>query len=564
MADDAKQGTKFNRKIIDQAPIWILFIIGLWFVVIRPLGPNLSRMPGDLGDTRFNAYILEYFFRWLTGQTRGYWNAPFFFPFQQTIAFSDNLLGSAPFYALFRFTGLDGASAFQGWYILGFILNFTAAVYVLWHLHLKPLAVGIGAFFFTFGLPLLAQENHVQLLYRFCVPIVCYLLWRFYQQPRLRTLIYLIAWLVWQFYLTIYTGVFLLLLLSILMGLLPFFNPAQTFWKHLMVLPRCLGKAWSQAFLTERILAVISTSVLSLAFLLLFLPYYQVTKIYGFSRSFQTILTLLPRLQSYLLADNSQLWGSIARILPRVPFPWEHQLFPGLAILLLILVGIVGRFNNENRSLAWWHFGSALVLMAITLEVHGFSAYLLVWQIPGINSIRAVTRSILVLMWPFSLFAAWAFDGILQLFDKKHRWMLAFTYLIAALLIAESVFYNHDTYIKAEAQARLEVLRQEIPTKLPANPILFVAWNQREPYWTNEIDAMLLAQELGWPTLNGYSGNFPPGYAPADSCKQLPIRIKNYMKFAGISDPSYYLGIISRVVPLGFKDCDSTWWNKMP
>jgi hypothetical protein len=167
-------------------------------------------------------------------------------------------------------------------------------------------------------------------------------------------------------------------------------------------------------------------------------------------------------------------------------------------------------------------------------------------------------------MWPLSLFAAWAFDGILQLFTKKHRWMLAFIYLIAALLIAESIFYNHKTYIKADAQARLNVLRQEIPAKVPANPILFVARNQHEKYWTTEIDAMLLAQELGWPTLNGYSGNFPPGYAPADSCEQLPIRIKNYMKFAGISDPSYYLGIISRVVPLGFKDCDSTWWNKMP
>jgi len=91
-----------------------------------------------------------------------------------------------------------------------------------------------------------------------------------------------------------------------------------------------------------------------------------------------------------------------------------------------------------------------------------------------------------------------------------------------------------------------------------------VARNQEEPFWTNEIDAMLLAQELGWPTLNGYSGNFPPGYAPADSCRQLPARIENYMNFAGISNPSYYLGIIRRVIPLGFKDCDPTWWNKMP
>ena len=564
MAGDTKHGMKWFTKVIKKAPIWILFILGLWLVVIRPLGPNLSLVPGDLGDTRFNAYILEHFFRWLTGQTREYWNAPFFFPFQQTIAFSDNLLGSAPFYAIFRFTGLDEVTAFQYWYILGFFLNFSAAGYILWRVHLKPLAVGIGAFFFTFGLPLLAQENHVQLFYRFCVPIVCYLLWQFYQKPRLWTLVSLIGWLVWQFYLTLYMGVFLLLLLGVLMVLLPFFIPSQTFLQRLMVLPRCLGEAWSRAFLTERILAVISTFILSLAFMVLILPYYRVTRIYGFSRNLPTILTMLPQLQSYLLADNSQLWSATVRILPGLPIGWEHQLFIGLAVMLLILVGIVGRFNTVSRRLAWLHFGATLVLIALTLDVHGFSIYFLVWWLPGLNSIQAVTRIILVLMWPISLFAAWVLDGFLQRFNQKHRWMLAVAWLIAGLLIAESVFYNHDTYKKAEAQARLEILHQEIPMKVPANPILFVARNQEEQFWTNEIDAMLLAQELGWPTLNGYSGNFPPGYAPADSCRQLPARIENYMNFAGISNPSYYLGIIRRVIPLGFKDCDPTWWNKMP
>ncbi len=172
------------RRLIDQAPVWILLILGLWLVILRPLGPNLALIPGDLGDTRFNNYILEHFFRWVTGLTRDYWNVPFFFPFQQVTAFSDNLLGSAPFYALFRSIGLNKETAFQSWYILGYMLNFTVASYVLWRLKFKPLAVGTGAFFFAFGLPLLAQENHPQLLYRFCIPLAAFSLWRFYQAPR--------------------------------------------------------------------------------------------------------------------------------------------------------------------------------------------------------------------------------------------------------------------------------------------------------------------------------------------------------------------------------------------
>jgi hypothetical protein len=556
--------TRLLRRVIDQAPVWLLLILGMWLVVLRPLGAHMALVPGDLGDARFNNYILEHFFRWVTGSTRDYWNAPFFFPFQQTITFSDNLLGSASFYALFRWAGLDGATAFQGWYILGYFLNYIAASYVLCRLKLKPLAIGVGAFSFTFGLPLLAQENHAQLLYRFCIPLACFSLWRFYQMPRLKYLICLGAWLVWQFYLTIYMGIFLSLLLAILFVLLPFFVPAQTFLQRLALWPRCLIESWSKAHLTGRLLAVAAAAVLSFGFVTLILPYYRTSRILGFSRSWAEVFTMLPRIQSYLLADNSQLWSSIASFLPDFPLRWEHQLFPGLAVLALVSAGIVMRFHTENRWLAWLHLSAALTLIALTLEVHGFSLYQLVWRLPGMSSVRAITRIMLVVMWPISLFIAWVIDGLILRFSQQRRWMQAAVYLVAGLLVMESVFYTHSTYSKADAQSRLNNLTQQIPAIVPANPILFVAENQQEPFWAKEIDSMLVAQELGWSTLNGYSGNYPPGYTTSNSCTQLPMRIKNYMDFAGISNESYYLEIMKRVVPIGFTDCDPTWWENMP
>jgi hypothetical protein len=36
------------------------------------------------------------------------------------------------------------------------------------------------------------------------------------------------------------------------------------------------------------------------------------------------------------------------------------------------------------------------------------------------------------------------------------------------------------------------------------------------------------------------------------------------MDFTGISNLSYYLEIIKRVIPVGFEDCDPAWWYKMP
>ncbi len=39
---------------------------GLYFMPIAVFESNLSKMPGDLGDTRFNNYILEHGHKYLT------------------------------------------------------------------------------------------------------------------------------------------------------------------------------------------------------------------------------------------------------------------------------------------------------------------------------------------------------------------------------------------------------------------------------------------------------------------------------------------------------------------
>ena len=559
-----RSSTPRPSKLIDLLIVFVFFILGIWLVVLRPLGFHLQLVPGDLGDARFNNYILEHFFRFISGATKDYWNAPFFFPYQQTTAFSDTLLGSAPIYVLFRLIGLGRVSAFQGWYILAFVLDFTSASFILRRLKLQPLAIGIGAFFFTFGLPLLAQENHAQLLYCFCIPLACYALWRFYQFPRLKTLLILGVWLVWQVYLSIYIGIFLFFLLVILFILIPLFEAKLSIVQRLVCWPQRLIKAWYEATLRSRLLAISALIGLTICFIFLFLPYYDVSRLYGFTRSWVDVSAMLPRLQSYLIADNSQIWSSISNIFPSMSLRWEHQLFPGLAVILFILVGVIGRFQTENRRLAWINLTAALILLLLTLYTHGFSLYKFIYQLPGLGSLRAVTRIMLVMMWPIALFIAWVVDGFLQCYHQHRRWMQVLMYLLAGLLVLESTFYTHSTYDKAVAEQRLDTLRQQFPTAIPADPVLYIAQNPKDPWTTTEIDAMLLSQELGWSTINGYSGNFPPGYSSADSCQQLPAIIKQYMEFTGKTDVSFYLASMKRVVPIGFTDCNPSWWVKMP
>lgn len=558
----------------DDLLIWGIFLLGVGLAVIKPMGLGMTLVPGNLVDNRFNNYVLEHFFRWLSGLDKDFWNATFFYPFPLTIAFSDNLLGSAFIYGLLRGAGLDMSTAFQGWYIFGFCLNYVASTFALSRLKLKPLGIAVGAFFFTFGLPILAQEIHAQLLYRFGVPLTCYFLVSFYEEPQLRKLLAVIFWLAWQFYLTIYVGIFLVLLLVALAFWLPFSFPAISFWDRLAAWPKRLRQAWLQASVLERILFMAAGLVMFACLAALLWPYFRVTRLYGFSREWKSVSSMLPQPQSYIVNEKAILWNSLAgpfvnpllSNLNAVSLVQEHQLFPGIAVVITLLAGLVALRSADNHRVAWLCFWAALTLVVLTLRVNDFSLYQYISHIPGINGIRAVTRIELVVMWPISIFLASTVDALRTKSSGEFPWPVVAAYFLAGLMVVEStLFFSHTAFPKAVAEARLDGLRQQLPDSVPYQPILFVGPDKTSPPRYVDIDVMLVAQERGWSTMNGYSGNFPPGYRSTNRCNQLPIALEYYMMFAGVSNQvSLYQGLMERVVLINFQNCNPGWWKKMP
>src|SRR6185295_11716620 len=97
----------FVKKIPSFTLPLIFLLAGLYFVPIKIFGPGFSKIPGDLGDARFNNYILEHGHKYLTGKVDRYWDAPFMYPYKNVIALSDNLLGTVPVYSAFRMMGSD-------------------------------------------------------------------------------------------------------------------------------------------------------------------------------------------------------------------------------------------------------------------------------------------------------------------------------------------------------------------------------------------------------------------------------------------------------------------------
>ena len=548
--------TFFLQLIKDYGWIFLFFIVGIGSIVFS-FGKNFLKIPGDLGDARFNNYILEHFFQWIIRREPDYWSAPMFYPYPLATAFSDNLLGSAPFYAAIRILGFSRETAFQGWFLLGFMLNYSVTASVLKKENLKSLPVAVGAFFFTFGLPMLAQEGHPQLIYRFCIPAACSFLYSFSRKADLKKILFLTVAIVWQFYLTIYMGFFLVLLIGVMFFVIPLSNSSGNFIKFWIL--RILS-AWDSAKRSEKLCFFVGLILLLAILSLLFAPYLQVTKLYHFSRGIDEIKNMLPRLSSYFLSDHAALWRFGMNNFKDLPMRHEHQLFPGLAAASLFVIGLLWRKFAEKGSFLQVHIISLFIIFFMTLTINEKSLYFLILKIPGYNSIRAVTRIQLVLMWPLAVYIAFVTDRIMSLNSPIFRIKAALGLLIL-LLLSESVFFTHSSYSKIEGQKRIDSLRKTTEYSLKKanilDPILLIHGKAGDPWFVTALDAMLTAQELSIPLINGYSGNAPQfGFTESmHSCRTLPGSVESYIEKANefVGDPD--LNIKNRIVYVRYAEC---------
>ncbi len=552
---DCKQSSLF-QFLKNYGWIFVFFIIGFGSLVFS-LGKNFLQVPGDLGDARFNNYILEHFYQWLIHRETDYWNAPIFYPYPLATAFSDNLLGSAPFYAVIRILGFSRETAFQGWFLFGFVLNYVVSVYVLKKVNLHSLPVATGAFLFTFGLPMLAQEGHPQLIYRFCIPAACYFLYDFTNKPKLKTIFFLMTAIIWQFYLTIYMGFFLLLLIVVMAFMIPLSVSSINIIKFWFSRIR---SAWKDARGSHKLWCIAGLILLTALLVHLFIPYLQVTNLYHFSRGFDEIKTMLPRLSSYLLSDHSTLWRLGMKNFKDLPMRHEHQLFPGLAAAILLLIGMLWKKTDEKIPFLQIHATSLLIIFLITISVNEKSLYYLLLKIPGYNSIRAVTRIQLVLLWPLAVYIAFVIDRMVRLNSSIFRVKAALG-VILLLMVSESVFFSHSTYSKIEGQKRVDSLRKIAEYSLKKanypDPVLLIHGKAGDPWHITALDAMLTAQELGVPLINGYSGN-APAYSYAEwmhSCQTLPGSVNFYVDKANefLQDPG--LKLKERIVYVRYWEC---------
>ncbi|MFT7260184.1 MAG: hypothetical protein ACI9MS_002048 [Glaciecola sp.] len=530
---------------------WFLafFLVGL-FGYILPSVDYFLAVPGDLGDARFNSVILEHLYRWVTGADVKLWSPTFFFPFEGVLAFSDNHFGSSVFYILLRVIGFDREISFDGWFLIGNCLNYFAAYIVIRRLGFTGFSSAAGAFVFAFALCVLPKEGHAQLIYRFAIPFAFLAFWHLITTRRLYDLSRIFFWVAVQFFCSIYLGIFLVyLLLATLVGMV-LLGMGQQLLPSLVdsIRKDHVGAKW----FVSSVIILSSCAVLWLLY-----NYHAVSADYGFTRSGSEIKTMLPRLSSYLIADHSLLSSWVGAGITGVPMRHEHQMFFGIGVWILCLASFISIWKGQLHDKIGKVAGlSLIVLIVATLNVGGFSIYTLITYVPGLSSIRAVSRIVLVMMLPVGLLVAVGSDYLVKIGGQLVRPMKTVVSMIVLVFLGAEVvaFQSNNTPINNWV-LRQEIIRSLLPEDFSEDSIIYVNKKDAEPFYLAEIDGMILAQDLGVPTLNGYSGNFPPGYLKPLPCFSYVNRLYAYANFHH-KPVSTVNNISKRVTPLTMSLCD--------
>ena len=538
---------------------FLLFVVAFFALPIAQF-QGLSLMPGDIGDSRLNNYFLENIYQFFAGTSDSLWHLPFFYPFPYVLGFSDNLFGSSPAYVLARlFTG-QADTAFQIWFLFGYFVNFCAAYYALRRLKGSVFASIIGALIFAFALPTTAHAGHVQLHYRFGLPLSIVFFCEFLNVKSWRFLVFSAAWLVWQFYAGVYMGFFTLLLIATMIlaygvmvrvkDKISLRNILNPFWG-----------SWQGQSNKQKLIYLGAVAFLLLLLCLLFYPYLQVSHLYGVKRSWAEIATMLPRPQSYLLSDASFLWSTLdSPIFSNIPMRHEHQMFMGAVPLFLALVGFLVGCRSKQGETFYLMTGMLVFAIVLTIYVGGYSFWYFLHKLPLASAIRVMTRLDQAILFPIAYLSMVAVDYLKLRFSWGATVILMF---VLPLLIFEFSMVSMAMSPKASWRQRLKDLESITPPNFPRDGVFFFA-QRFGPFYADELDAMWASLAYGVKTMNGYSGIFPPGSGyeleyGAD-CSVIPRRVLSYLSFNHqLGDSEAYRALMSRIVPIGFEGCDPAW-----
>jgi hypothetical protein len=406
-----------------------------------PLVAHLGHdVPRDLGDPLAQAWQVAWGGHALLHQPLDFFQSNQFWPYPDTLAFSDSLAGYAPVGAIGE--GPEAAMLRYGLlYLLAYALAGFGAYLLARELGAGPGAAAVAGAAFAFAPWRIEQSGHLHVLSSGGIPLTVFLLLRGWRTRSPGLL--LGGWLVaaWQLSLGWTLGLQLAYLLAVMVAV-----AAVRWWR---ADPRPAVGRPALAALAAGILIFAATGTLIAR------PYLRVADDHPEARRGPGTVVHYsggPRLLITASAD-SVAWGGLTgparEGISALP---EKTLFPGLAILALAILGAL-KGPLPRRLLAGATLGTAILAMGFTSADHRWLfPYGWLYEIgPGWDAVRVPTRLWTLTSLGLALLAA---GGAAWLLARAPRAGLVAVALVAAVLLDGSAVVRHPAAPREPAGLR--------------------------------------------------------------------------------------------------------------
>ena len=513
-------------------------IIGVFVTILFHypfISSSFNKFPGDDGDSRFSAFLMEHIFLWFNNKST--FDSPsFFYPTVGTLGLSETHLLHGIVYSMIRIFNLSVMKSFS---ITIFVLNtFTyiaSFFFIRFGMKLNLFPAIVGALIFSFNSAKLNQMNHTQLQPLLLIPLISWLFILIHERCKnniYKKQVYTYSFFaITIFHLQLWTSFYIAWFYSIILffGLL-FLLTAQTVRIYLI------------KFIRKNIIVIIFSSIVfvlySIPYLKLYLP---ILKEYG-GRSYSEIDSMLPQLWSYLFMGNKNvMWGWVPmHEFYSLPIWPEHQIGIGLIFSCFALLSfcwalkgffkvqggrlglrwtglrtfsiISSRFDASKYFLLIGCLG-VLVFFILSLKVNSSHWGIIYSNIPGASSVRAVTRYTLIAYFFVGMFVAVVLNEIEnQTYSSKIKKIcfISLTYVV----IAFGIFEQTGSAAFSESIHSNNFVNSVAKKIKPSCDSFYLMASQDfpRPIWAIHVDAMMASHLTNTPTINGYSGNNPQNY----------------------------------------------------
>ena len=491
--------------------------------------------PGDEGDSRLIAFILEHLYLWVNNKST-FSSPAFFYPATGTLGFSDVQLLHAAVYSLIRVFDVPVLKSFS---ITIFVLNTCTYIasfcFIRFGMKLNLFPSIIGALIFSFNSAKLNLINHTQLQPLLLIPLISWLLILSHDEcnrnkHRIQALIYPFL-AVGLYHLQLWTSFYVAWFYTIIL-----------IFGLLVLLITDTARTYLMKFIKNNLNIITFTSVIFILFLIPFIDLYlPILKEHG-GRGFHEIDMMLPRPWSYLwMGHENMVWGWIPKhefiSLPLWP---EHRIGIGLIFSCFTLLSfswalkgffkvqrgwlglrwkelrnfsiITPKFDTSKYFLLIGSLG-VLVFFILSLRLNSSFWGIIYSNIPGSSSVRAVTRYVLIAYFFVGIYVALVLHQIEQKVyssNLKAVIFIGFSTIIAIFGIVEQTG-GTNSFDSIISKKWTNVVVRKIDPNCDSF-YLMASPDFPRPSFAIHIDAMMASHLTNTPTINGYSGNLPSNY----------------------------------------------------